>query len=127
MRLPIGSTFSTTRTFSHADVAQAALLGSDREARPRLPWADGSARLVPAVAGGMLLQSALAGALAEYFPGAIQRAQSLIFLAPVAAVEPLTIALVVRAISSEGELRLDAVVSRPDGVVACQGEMVVGW
>jgi acyl dehydratase len=76
------------------------------------------------VAHGMFLYSLISDLLAKYFPNALPTSQDLMFPAPSYGGEEITISARVLEISSKA-LRLETIITRPNGEIGCQGEAVL--
>lgn len=80
------------------------------------------------VCHGMLLYSLICSALEKFFPGTLQIEQDLMFPTPTFAGEEVSVRLQVVEVESAQRLaRMETLVTRPDGAVACQGQMKVRW
>ncbi len=80
------------------------------------------------VCHGMLLYSLICSVLDTHFPGTRQIEQDLMFPTPVFVREQVTVRLqVVEVESTQHTARLETLITRPNGEVACQGQAKVRW
>lgn len=121
-----GDTFTTTRTFSQADFdAFARLSGDDNPIHVDAAFA-AQTRFGRTVAHGMLLYSALCGAISRHFPGAQQLEQTLMFAAPTFAGEEMTLMLEVTAVAGNA-LTLNTTIRNARGERTCEGTARLAW
>lgn len=123
-----GHTFTVERRFTQAEFDDFARLSGDDNPIHVDPAFAARTPFGRPVAHGMLLYSAVCGALSQALPGAIQLNQRFIFPAPTYAGDPLTITLTVLEAGPEpGQIRLSTTIAGPDGTITCDGETLLQW
>lgn len=121
-----GDMFTTTRVFTQADFdAFARLSGDDNPIHVDTAFA-AQTRFGRTVAHGMLLYSALCGAIHGWFPGARQLEQELMFPAPTFTDEAMTLTLVVTAVA-HNQIELGTTIRSPRGELTCDGRARLAW
>lgn len=123
--LRIGEHHHQQRSFTQADFDLfAALSGDDNPIHVNPDFAARS-KFGATVAHGMLLYSAVDGALRAWLPGMQAASQSLMFPAPTYTGENVHIELACLDDSAEACLRIAVSVTRPGGEIALQGEALL--
>lgn len=119
-------TFKLKKIFSQEEFNRfAALSGDDNPIHVDPEFAAGT-RFGRTVAHGMLLYAVIETLLGDTFPGVTQLEQELMFTSPVYANEEIEFRLEVAEVGMEQrQARLDVLITKPDGTVACQGAMKV--
>jgi acyl dehydratase len=103
----------------------AALSGDDNPIHVDPDFAAGT-RFGRTAAHGMLLYAVIETLLSDTFPGMTQLGQELMFTSPVYTDEEIEFRLEVSEVRMEKrQARLDVLITKPDGTVACQGAMKV--
>jgi acyl dehydratase len=116
--------FVEARTVSQADFDRFAALTGDRNPVHVDPEFAVCTRFGGTVSPGMLLYALVVSSLGRFLPGAVQREQFLMFPTGTHAGERVQVRLEVVE-RDDRTARLDTLVLRPGGEIACQGEMVV--
>lgn len=116
--------FIEARTLSQADFERFAALSGDRNPIHVDPEFAARTQFGGTVSHGMLLYGLIVSSLGRFFPGAIQREQTLMFPTGTLAGERVQIRLEVLE-RNDRAARLDTLVLRYNGEIACQGEMLV--
>jgi acyl dehydratase len=124
----LGQTAIEKRTFSQDDFNRFAALSGDDNPIHVDPDFAAHTRFGKTVAHGMLLYGAICGALSAHFPGAVQVEQELMFPTPTFAGEEITVRLEVLDVQPGARrARIDTLITRSNGEVACRGQTVVAW
>ncbi|MEZ4519777.1 MAG: MaoC/PaaZ C-terminal domain-containing protein [Chloroflexota bacterium] len=117
----VGQIVTETRSFSQEDFDRFAMLsGDDNPIHVDEAFAT-TTRFGRPVAHGMLLYSAVCGALSKHFPDAVQVEQSMMFPAPTYAAEEMTIRIEVLDGLEDG-LRASIKMINPAGGITLEGE-----
>ena len=126
--MPAGTILTLKRTLSQADFNRFAALSGDDNPIHVDPEFSARTRFGRTVAHGMFLYSLIHAALGQYFPGALQVRQELMFPFPSYVGEEVTVSLrVLRRDSEEHLVDLQTTVTRPGGETGCQGETTIRW
>ncbi len=125
MGLAPGQQAEYRRTFSQAEFDCFAALSGDDNPIHVDPEFSARTHFGRTVAHGMLLYTAVCGALAEFCPGALQLEQELTFPAPTYAGVETTIRLEVLAVEAGGAAWIATTLSLPDGSLGLQGRTLV--
>lgn len=126
--MQVGQVESVQRTFSQSDFDRFAALSGDDNPIHVDPTFSAQTKFGRTVAHGMLLYSAVCGALGTRLPGpgTLQMEQELIFPNPTYAGEQVTIRLEVTGVQPvEGVADLATVVVKPDGNAGLEGRTLV--
>lgn len=123
MTVSIGQTFSQIRRFTQADFDRFAALSGDSNPIHVNPDFSAHSKFGATVAHGMLIYSAVLGAIHHFLPGDdfIQQWQTLMFPSPTFAGTDVSIELMVTHADTES-IRLETTTHNPDGSVGLQGE-----
>jgi len=136
MRRKTGDTVSKTTTFTQADFDEFARLSGDDNPIHVDPAFSARTKFGRTVAHGMFLYGVICGLLSEYFPGAVQVSQDLMFPAPTFTGEVMTIVAEVTASSASlsagvnaqtNHIHLKTTITNPDGQLTCNGETILKW
>lgn len=118
--LAAGATYTFERTLTQGDFDAFAVLSGDNNPIHVDPDFAARTRFGRTVSHGMLLYGLLCAALGAVAPGATHTAQELIFPAPTYAGEPLRITLHIARAEADGEMVVEATITRPDGETVCR-------
>ncbi len=125
MRLAPGLAWETRRTFAQDEFDRFAALSGDDNPIHVDPEFSARTHFGRTVAHGMLLYTALCGALQAWLPGARQLEQELMFPNPTYAGEEVTIRLAVAELPGPDRAWLDTLLLGPDGSPGLQGRTLV--
>lgn len=124
--IAVGDVLERSRTFSQTDFDRFARLSGDDNPIHVDPEFAANTHFGRTVCHGMLLYSAVCGAIDGFFPGAEQIGQELMFPTGTPAEETVTIRLRVEAIDAAGrDVTLETQVVRPDGELGLQGRTTI--
>jgi acyl dehydratase len=128
MTLTVGQTVIRTRTLTQDDFNRFAALSGDDNPIHVDPDFSARTKFGKTVCHGMLLYTLICGALEQYFPGARQIEQDLMFPTPTFVGEQVTVRLQVADVQPTQHMaRLETLITRPNGEVACQGQTTIRW
>jgi len=124
--MKVGQTLTMVRTFTQDDFNTFAALSGDDNPIHVDPEFSAQTKFGRTVAHGMFLYGTICGLLSQYFPGAVQIEQNLMFPAPTFTEEEMTIKAEVTAVDSdERQIRLKTTITNPNGQLTCDGETVL--
>lgn len=124
----IGQTATSTRILTQDDFSRFAALSGDDNPIHVDPVFSARTRFGKTVCHGMLLYALICGALDLHFPGARQIEQDLMFPTPTFVGERVTVRLrVVQVQLTQHTARLETIITRPNGELACQGQTTARW
>ncbi len=121
MKMQIGDRFTQKHLLTQDEFNRFAALSGDDNPIHVDPEFSSRTRFGETVAHGMFLYSLICGVLATHFRNASQVQQDLIFPAPSYVGEEITISARVLDVNAE-TVRVETVVTRPNGEIGCQGE-----
>ncbi len=128
MTIFVGQTATSTRTLTQGDFSRFAALSGDDNPIHVDPVFSARTQFGKTVCHGMLLYALICSALDQYFPGARQIEQDLMFPTPTFVGERVTVRLqVVDVQPTQHTARLETIITRPNGELACQGQMTAHW
>ncbi|MBI4788544.1 MAG: MaoC family dehydratase [Chloroflexi bacterium] len=122
--MQFGTTFTLKRVLTQDDFNRFAALSGDNNPIHVDPAFSARTAFGKTVAHGMFLYSLIHRALEQNFPGAAQVSQDLMFPSPSFVGEEVTVSLKVIEIR-EPFLRLETMVSKPNGEIGLQGETTI--
>ena len=116
------------RTFTQQDFNRFAALSGDDNPIHVDPDFSARTRFGKTVSHGMLLYGVIWSALQAHFPGAVQLDQDLMFPAPTYVGEEMSIRLrVLETDPATGRIHVEAILTRPNGEIGCQGQTWLEW
>jgi len=120
--LQVGQSFERRRTFTQADFDRFAQLSGDNNPIHTDPVFAARTRFGKTVAHGMLLYSAICGALDQAAPGSLGLVHEMTFLNPTFAEEKVAVRLVVTELDQQsGLVDMQTLLVKPDGEMGLQG------
>ena len=124
----VGQTATSTRALTQNDFNRFAALSGDDNPIHVDPVFSARTKFGKTVCHGMLLYTLICGALDQHFPGARQIDQDLMFPTPTFVGERVTVRLqVVDVHPTQHTARLETLITRPNGEIACHGHTTVRW
>ena len=119
----VGQTFTERHALAQEEFNRFAALSGDDNPIHVDPEFSARTRFGKTVAHGMFLYSLICGVLAKHFPNASQASQDLMFPAPSFVGEEIVVSARVLEVAAEKNIaRIEAIVTRPNGEIGCQGE-----
>ncbi len=125
MAMQAGQVAEYRRTFTQNEFNRFAALSGDDNPIHVDPEFSARTHFGRTVAHGMLLYTALCGALAAFCPGAVQLEQELMFPAPTFAGEEVTLRLEVTEVLPDGRAWIESRLIEPDGSLGLQARTLV--
>lgn len=126
--LEVGQVATLDYTFYQEDFDRFAALSGDDNPIHIDPEFAAQSRFGRPVAHGMLLYGLISSVLSNNFPAVEPLEQDLMFPNPTYAGETVTVRVAVIQVDPEERFaRLETVIAKANGEIACQGEALVGW
>lgn len=128
MEFQVGQIVSIAKTFTQADFDEFARVSRDDNPIHVDPEFSARTKFGRTAAHGMFLYGTICGLLSQYFSGAVQIEQNLMFPAPTFTGEEMKIAAEITAVNdNKGQIHLKTTVTNPSGQLTCDGETVLKW
>ena len=121
----VGRTFSEKHVLAQDEFDRFAALSGDDNPIHVDPEFSARTRFGKTVAHGMFLYGLICGVLAKHFPNASQVSQDLMFPSPSYVGEEIVVSARVLELDAKKNLRIETMVTRPNGEIGCQGETTV--
>lgn len=126
--LEVGQVVTLDYTFYQEDFGRFAALSGDDNPIHVDPQFAARSRFGRTVAHGMLLYGLISSVLSNNFPAVEPLEQDLMFPTPTYAGESVTVRVEAIQVDPEEQFaRLETVIVKANGEIACQGEALVGW
>lgn len=126
--LEVGQVATLDYTFYQEDFGRFAALSGDDNPIHVDPQFAARSRFGRTVAHGMLLYGLISSVLSNNFPAVEPLEQDLMFPTPTYAGESVTVRVEAIQVDPEEQFaRLETVIVKANGEIACQGEALVGW